>query len=102
MQWQAQFAILTGLSFPGDKSYDFRVTINPTDDIAGATVKPTSMDDGSFWSDARHDLEAYEDNVIELKGVSADMPDFKIVFDIPGVSPGGKVVIKDIIIQEHN
>ena len=100
-QWQAQFAILTGLSFPGDKTYDFRVTINPTCDIAGATVKPTNFGDDAFWSDGRHDLEAYEDNVIELWGVSADMPDFKIVFDIPGVTPGGKVVIKDIIIQEH-
>ena len=100
-QWQAQFGINTDLSFPGDKSYDFRVTINPTCDIAGATVKPTNYGDDAFWSDGRHDLEAYEDNVIELKNVSAEMPDFKIVFDFAGVEANAKVVVKDIIIQEH-
>ena len=100
-QWQAQFALETDLSFSGDKKYDFRVTINPTCDIAGVTVKPTNFADGSFWSDGRHDVEAYEDNIIELKGVSADMPDFKLVFDFAGVEAGASIVIKDIIIQEH-
>ena len=100
-QWQAQFPIITDLSFSGDKAYDFRVTINPTCDIAGATVKPTDFSDGSFWSADRHALEAYEDNVIELKNVSAEMPDFKIVFDFAGVEAGATIVIKDIIIQEH-
>ena len=101
-QWQAQFALVTDLSFPeADKLYDFRVTINPTCDIAGATVKPTDFSDGSFWSADRHALDAYEDNVIELFGVSAEMPDFKIVFDFAGVEAGAKIVVKDIIIQEH-
>ena len=100
-QWQAQFGINTDLSFPGDKAYDFRVTIVPTCDITGATVKPTNYGDNSFWSDGRHDIYAYEDNVIELKNVTADMPDFKIVFDFAGVQQGATVVVKDIIIQEH-
>ena len=101
-QWQAQFGINTDLSFSADKLYDFRVTINPSCDIPGATVKPTNYADDAFWSDGRHDLEAYEDNVIELVGVSADMPDFKIVFDFAGVAENATVVVKDIIIQEHS
>lgn len=100
-QWQAQFAILTNMSFSPETSYDFRVTINPTCDITGVTVKPTNFGDDSFWSDGRHDVFAYEDNYIELKDVSADMPDFKLVFDFAGVEAGAKVVVKDIIIQEH-
>ena len=100
-QWQAQFALETDLSFSGDKYYDFRITINPTCDIAGATIKPTDFTDQSFWSADRHALVAYEDNVIELVNVSAEMPDFKIVFDFAGVQPGATVSIKDILIQEH-
>ena len=100
-QWQAQFALETDLSFSGDKTYDFRVTINPTCDIKGVTVKPTDFTDNSFWSADRHDVIAYDDNVIELKELSAEMPDFKIVFDFAGVKEGATVVIKDIIIQEH-
>ena len=64
-------------------------------------MKPTNYGDNSFWSDGRHDIYAYEDNVIELKNVTADMPDFKIVFDFAGVQQGATVVVKDIIIQEH-
>lgn len=100
-QWQAQFGIVTNLSFSAEKSYDFRVVINPSCNINAATVKPTDFSDGSFWSEGRHDLEAYEDNVIELVNVTAEMPDFKIVFDFAGVQEGATVVVKDIIIQEH-
>lgn len=101
-QWQAQFGINTSnLSFSADKFYDFRVTINPTCDIKGVTVKPTNFTDNAFWSEARHDVIAYDDNVIELKEVSAEMPDFKIVFDFAGVKENATVVVKDIIIQEH-
>lgn len=100
-QWQAQFGLETNLSFSADKKYDFSVTINPSCDLAGVTVKPTNFSDDSFWSDGRHDVSAGKDNVIRLIGVSAEMPDFKIVFDLPGVEVGGTVVIKNIIIQEH-
>ena len=100
-QWKAQFKLETDLSFPGDKAYDMRVTINPSCDIAGVTVKPTNFTDDIFWSEGRHDVYAMEDNVIELKNVSADMSDFKIVFDFAGVEAGATVVVKDIIIQEH-
>ena len=101
-QWQAQFGVETDLSFPDpDKLYDFRVTINPTWDVAGATVKPTNFTDNSFWGEDRHPLTAYEDNVVQYVAKAAAMDDFKIVFDFPGAPAGGKITVKDIIIQEH-
>ena len=101
-QWMGQVVIHTDMAFSGDKTYDFRVIINPSCDIKGATVKPTvEDDDNTFWSDGRHDLIADFDNVIELKGVSAQIPQFKLVFDFAGAEANANIDIKDIIIQER-
>ena len=102
-QWQAQFQYKTDLSFPDDKTYDFRVTINPTCDIAGATIKPCDAidEDNIYWDTKRVDLEAYEDNIVILEGVHAPISVFKMAFDFAGVQAGDKIIIKDIIIQEH-
>lgn len=100
-QWMAQVVYHTDLSFSADKTYAFRVTLIPSCDIMGATVKPTVEDnDNVFWSDGRHDLYADMENVIELKGVSADIPKFKLVFDFAGIQENASVEITDIIIQE--
>ncbi|MCH5242920.1 MAG: hypothetical protein J1F67_10980 [Muribaculaceae bacterium] len=101
-QWQAQVVLHTDLAFSSDKSYDVRLTINPSCDISGATVKFTQEDnDDVYWTADRHDLQAYEDNVISLTNLSADLPQLKVVFDFAGVTENAKVEIKDIIVQEH-
>lgn len=102
-QWQAQFSITSDIVISADKVYDYRVTITPTCDIPQATVKSVDKtDDSVFWSDARHDLTAYEDNVIELVAATGkDMNPLMLVFDFGGVKEGASVEIKDIIVQEH-
>ncbi len=103
-QWQGQIHLNTGVAIEADKSYDFKIVLNPSSDIAGVTVKPhPEGDDGNFFSEARHDLFMMEDNSIEYINCSmaASTSNLVITLDFPGCAAGTTIDVKGIIIQEH-
>lgn len=103
-QWQGQVHFNTGVAIEEGKSYDFKVLLNPSRDIAGVTVKPhPEGDDGNFFSEARHDIMLMEDNAIEYIDCSmgASTSNLVITFDFPACEAGTTIDVKGIIIQEH-
>lgn len=102
-RWQCQFTFHnTGVQISEAKKYDYRVIISPTVEMKGVTVKLTQEDnDNVFITEGRHDLNAYEDNVIELVGLEGkDISNLKIVYDFGG-APAGDVTVKGMLLQEH-
>ena len=108
-QWQGQFHIESSTVIPEGKAYDIRVVLTPDEDIAGATVKVVEIGGGDhdniFLTQDRHDIYAYEDNVIEVVNVTEAggnaLNPVKLTFDFAGLSAGKSVKISGIIIQEH-
>ena len=110
-QWQAQWHISTDLGkadISADKAYDIRFTIYSTTDQPGITVKFTENgNDDNYLTADRHPAVAYEEQTVELIGLTLSKGDitnetFKMVFDFGGCPDGSEVTIKDIIIQEHS
>ena len=111
-QWQAQFNFKTGITIDPEKFYDVKCTVNCDQDFDGVTFKLTHEQlkaDGSGDTEdigelvlARDKVEAFDDHVfsfIKVPGIPTD--NLKVVFDFGGNPDNTKVVIKDIIIQEH-
>ncbi len=104
LQWQGQFHFNTGVAIAEGKKYDFAITLTPTQDIAGATVKPhPEGDDGHFFSEGRHDLSADEDNVVKYKGFVADFStdNLVITLDFPSCAAGTTIAVSNIAIIEY-
>ena len=104
-QWQGQVHLNTGVAIEEGKAYDFAIILAPSQDIAGATVKPhPDGDDGHFFSEGRHDLAGFEDNKVTYENFVSDFSTGNLVLtlDFPSCAAGATVEIKDIIIQEHN
>lgn len=102
-QWQAQVCFAnTGMAATQDKTYDFYLVMNSTQDHPGVTVKLTQNDnDNVFFFADRHQLTAYEDyvyKVVAMPGIDAS--NLKLVFDFGGNAAGTEVTIKDIIFRE--
>lgn len=109
-QWQNQFHIITqNLGLDKLKEYDFKVTINASNDIANATVKFVQDgggdNDNIFLFVENKALVAGEDVVIkaikrklEMEG---EITKAKLVFDFGGNPENTEIIIKDILIQEH-
>ncbi|MDR2145735.1 MAG: hypothetical protein LBE91_04660 [Tannerella sp.] len=107
LQWQNQIAFVTDnvTTVPTEK-YDFRVTLNASNDIKQVTVKLTqainSDNDAVYIFTHRVDLTAGEDIVVALTDMEGkDMDPAKLVFDFGGNPANTDVVIKDIILQKH-
>ena len=103
-QWQGQVHLNTGVAIEEGKVYDFAIILTPSQDIAGATVKPhPDGDDGHFFSEGRHDLAGFEDNRVTYTSFLADFStdNLVITLDFPGCAAGTEIEVKDIIIQEH-
>lgn len=103
-QWQGQCHFGTAVAMKEGTTYDFSITINPTQDLAGATVKPhPDGDDNHFISEGRHDLAAYADNKVQYVGFVSDFStdNLVITLDFPGCAEGTEIEVKDIILQVH-
>ena len=103
-QWQGQVHLNTGVAIEEGKTYDFAIVLAPSQDIYGATVKPhPDGDDGHFFSEGRHDLAAYEENLVTYEQFTADFSTSNLVItlDFPSCEAGATIEIKEIIIQEH-
>ena len=103
-QWQGQVHLNTGVAIEEGKTYDFAIILTPTQDIAGATVKPhPEGDDDHFFSADRHDLEAYEDNRVTFEQFTADFSTSNLVItlDFPSCAADAQIEVREIIIQEH-
>ena len=104
-QWQAQFFIIPDapIALSAEKSYDFEVTVELSQDVKGVTFKLTdTASDDNFLFTERRDLTAYDEftfTMLELPGIDAAA--VKMVFDFGGCPAGTDVTIKDIILREH-
>ena len=102
-RWQAQVCFAnTGMAASADKTYDFYLVMNSTQDHPGVTVKLTQNDDdGVFFFEDRHQLVAYEDYVYKVTGMAGiDASNLKLVLDFGGNAAGTEVTVKDIIFRE--
>ena len=103
-QWQGQVHFNTGVTIEEGVTYDFRIVLNPAQDLGGATVKPhPEGDDNHFFSQDRHDLAGWSDNAVEIVGFTSDFATSNLVItlDFPGCEAGTVIEVKDIIIQVH-
>ena len=108
-QWQNQFSFSTDLSADTETAYDFCVTLNPTVDLKGVTVKLVQTDepdvkhDDNFFFAEQTDLLGNEDNKfwVASKKAPKEMHAISLVFDFGGNPANTKVTIKDIIFQTH-
>lgn len=101
LQWQGQVHLGSGVAMEQGAVYNFAITINPSHDLAGVTVKPhPAGDDGHFISEGRHDLVGGEDNVVTYVGFASDFAtdDLVITLDFPGCEKGAEIAVKDIIL----
>ena len=104
-QWQGQVHLNTGVAIEEGKAYDFKIVLEPSQDIAGATVKPhPEGDDAHFFSEGRHDLSGYEENIITYENFLSDFSTANLVItlDFPSCAQGTEIKVKGIIIQNHN
>jgi hypothetical protein len=103
-QWQNQVTLTTdNLATTSAEKYDFRVTMNSSNNITGATVKLVqNNDDNAFIFTERINLIAGEDVVLELFGkAGVNISRAKLVFDFGGNPANTTVTIKDVILQKH-
>lgn len=103
-QWQSQVHLKTeSLATSAAEHYDFRVVLNASNDVKGATVKFAQDDnDEVFLLEKRIDLIAGEDVVAKaINAAGVDITKAKLVFDFGGNPASTDIVIKDIILQKH-
>ncbi|SHE45953.1 hypothetical protein [Dysgonomonas macrotermitis] len=106
-QWQCQVHLITpALATTSAENYDFKVTLNASNDISGVTIKLVQDgggdNDNIFIFTERFDLRAGENiaaKVIDATGV--DITKAKLVFDFGGNPDNTTVLIKDVILQVH-
>ena len=102
-QWQGQVHFNTGVAIEEGKTYNFVIVLTPSQDIAGATVKPhPEGDDAHFFSEGRHDLLSYEDNKVTYANFKADFSTSNLVItlDFPSCAEGTEIDVTGIAIQE--
>lgn len=108
-QWQNQFGFSTDLTADTETAYDFCVTLHPSVDLKGATVKLVQTDEG----ETKHDDNFFFAEQIDLTGntntkfwvankkAPKAMHAITLVFDFGGNPANTKMIIKDIILQAH-
>lgn len=105
-QWQAQVKLHTSLTTAADKNYDFRLSINASNDIANATIKLVHTGGGDydniFYFADRKNLSMDENHTISwINMPGIDMSAVSLIFDFAGAPAGTKITVSDIILQEH-
>lgn len=113
-QWQNQVSFSTDMACDTETAYDFRITLNASQDVKGVTVKLVQTDekdadgndikhDGNFFFADNVDLTATQEVVFWKSKVKATeaMHAISLVLDFGGNPAGTDVVIKDIIFQKH-
>lgn len=109
-QWQAQFAVITDIATSADKTYDISAIITSNKDLPGVTFKTTHQiindkgeaEDVGQIINITEAVAAGEDHVIwisDAPGIDSDA--LKFVFDFGGNPAGSDIVIKNIVIKEH-
>lgn len=108
-QWQGQVKFnKLGLQLDPAKVYDFYLVLHSTEAHPGAYVKFAAQDtatgtEGATIADfGSVKLPECQDVVFKkskVKKVTAD--DMMLILDFGGGTPGTKVIIKDVLIQEH-
>lgn len=106
-QWQAQVKLHSDITTSAEKQYDFRIVMNSTTDIAGATVKLVLSgggdNDNVYYMAERVPLTAYDD--CEFKWVNMpgiDMDKVSLVLDFGGCGDNTVVNVSKIHLQEHH
>lgn len=106
--WQNQIHLTPdNLALTATESYDFKVILNASNEVKGATIKlvlvgGTPETDAVFIFTEQFDLTAGKDisaEVINAKGVNISHA--KLVFDFGGNPANTTVTIKNIILQKH-
>ena len=104
-QWQAQFHIIpdAAIALSAEKTYDFQVKVETSQNVPGVTFKFTdASDDGNFLFVERRDITAFEEFTFEMTNLAGiDAASVKMVFDFGGCPAETEVTIKDITLQEH-
>ena len=103
-QWQNQVIFTTeSLAISATEKYDFRVTLQASNDIKNATIKLTQNDDDdTFLFLLNKDLAAGEEVVVKsVNTAGVDITQAKLVFDFGGNPANTDLVIKDILLQKH-
>lgn len=106
-QWQAQVKLHSDITTSAEKQYDFRIVMNSTTDIAGATVKLVLSgggdNDNVYYMAEIVPLTAYDD--CEFKWVNMpgiDMDKVSLVLDFGGCGDNTVVNVSKIHLQEHH
>ena len=101
--WQNQVKFLTELSTTTEENYDFRVTLNASNDISGVKVKfVQDGDDDNFLFIKEVNLTAGADITVKVVNASGvDISKAILIFDFGGNPADTKVSIKDVILQKH-
>ncbi len=102
-QWQAQVTTETEIPTSAEGMYDFQIVLTPNKDMKGVTVKLTMVgNDDVFFTADRHDLTAYESNVIRYAGmIGLDISKVKLVLDFGGNAEDTEVEVSDIILRKR-
>lgn len=101
-QWMAQVKLSSDIVLAADQAYDIRVTLIADNDVPNATVKVVDNSDDKFYTDARHNLAADEEVVVEYPNLTGtEINTLMFAFDFGGTPAGTTVTIKDIIVQTH-
>lgn len=101
-QWQAQFSINTTLPAISTPTYDFRLLIQASNTIPGATIKLQDKDNGSsYLFDGRHDLEGGVTYIyyIDNAKFNADVSKMNLVFDFGGAPAGTTIKVSKIYLR---
>ena len=103
-QWQAQVHFHTNMDSNSTTTYDFHCIINSTQDMSGVTVKLTKEgDDNIFYFAERVKVEAYDNYVFEMIGMTGlDIEAINLVFDFGGNPDNTEVTISQIIFKESS
>lgn len=104
LQWQNQVTFVTdNLALSASEYYDFRVTLNASQDIRAVTIKlAQNDDDDTFLFMKNFDLSAGTNVAAQVVNVQGkDISRAKLVFDFGGNPDNTDILIKDIILQKH-
>lgn len=101
-QWQNQVHIkFPDVKLDASKKYNFSVVLVSDKDFFGATVKPhPDGDDGTFFSEARHELKANVSKVVRLEECAGFDGVFVLTLDFAGNPDNTKVIIQNITLEE--
>ena len=101
-QWQGQTHIsFEKVQLSADKKYDFSLVLISDQDAGGVTVKPQKDgEDGTFFSEGRHELKAFQPTAITIPAAAGFDGTFKLCLDFGGTPAGATVKVLGVYLGE--